>query len=171
MVETILSNPLFVEAILPFLLVFTIVFAILQKTRVLGEGKKQVDAIVALVIGLIVITFARAVGIILVLMPFLAVSMVIILVFLILYGMVFKEGEFKLPGKVQGVIGALAALAVIAISLWATGAWDYLLDMWTNSGDSSQILTNVIFVVVILAAVAIVVLPGRSDEKKKDDDE
>ena len=56
---TILSSQLFVEVILPFLLVFAVVFAILQKTKILGEGKKQIDAIVSLVIGLIVIAFSQ----------------------------------------------------------------------------------------------------------------
>ena len=57
MVETIFTNPLFVETILPFLLVFTLVFAILEKTKILGDGKRQIDAIVALVIGLIFVAF------------------------------------------------------------------------------------------------------------------
>jgi hypothetical protein len=37
---TLLSHPLFIEAILPFLLIFAVVFAVLQKSRILGEGKK-----------------------------------------------------------------------------------------------------------------------------------
>ena len=61
--QTILSHPIFVETILPFLLIFTIVFAVLQKAKILGEGKRQIDAIVALVVGLLFISFAQAVGI------------------------------------------------------------------------------------------------------------
>ena len=32
--------------LLPFVLIFTVVFAILQKTQILGKGKKQIDAII-----------------------------------------------------------------------------------------------------------------------------
>ena len=64
MAETILSSPIISEAVLPFILIFTVVFAILQKSSILGKDKKQIDAMVALVFGLITITFARAVGII-----------------------------------------------------------------------------------------------------------
>ena len=52
------------EVLLPFLLVFTVVFAILQKTSILGKGKKQIDAIVSLVVGLIVVAFGYATNVI-----------------------------------------------------------------------------------------------------------
>jgi hypothetical protein len=68
--------PIFREAILPFILVFTLVFAILQKTKLLGDGKKQIDAIVSLVIGLILISFSYAVGILTILIPFLVISVI-----------------------------------------------------------------------------------------------
>jgi hypothetical protein len=56
--------------------------------------RKQIDAIVALVIGLIAIAFGQAVGIILQLMPFLAVSLVVLLVLMLLIGMANKEGDW-----------------------------------------------------------------------------
>ena len=51
--DTIISHPIFVGTILPFVLVFTIVFAVLQKSKIFGDDKKQIDSIVALVFGLI----------------------------------------------------------------------------------------------------------------------
>jgi hypothetical protein len=36
--------------ILPFLLVFTLVFSVLEKTKILGEGKKQFNVVVSLVL-------------------------------------------------------------------------------------------------------------------------
>ena len=70
MVETILSSPFVVEILLPFLLVFVVVFAVLQKSEVLGRGKRQVDALVALAVALIFISVGRAVDIVLDLIPF-----------------------------------------------------------------------------------------------------
>ena len=55
MVEPFFVSPFFVEVILPFVLVFTLVFAVLQKTEILGKGKRQIDVLVALAIGLITI--------------------------------------------------------------------------------------------------------------------
>ncbi len=40
------------DFLLPFLLVFVIVFAVLQKTNILGDGKKNFNVVVALVLGL-----------------------------------------------------------------------------------------------------------------------
>ena len=166
MAETFLTSPIFVEMVLPFVLIFTVVFAILQKTQILGKGKKQIDAIVSLSIGLIVVSYANAVGIITDLMPFLAVSVVIILVFLILYGMVFKEGEFDLSKKVKNVFGGLAALAVAIAVLTITGAWDYIKGNWLGGDSQSVIVTNTIFFVIVAVAIGIVLFSGKdkSDE-------
>jgi len=131
-VSTILQDPIVIELLLPFLLVFTVIFAILQKTEVLGKGKRQIDAIVSLVIGLIVVAFGYAVGIIVQLMPVLAVTAVVILVFMILFGMVYKEGEFSLNKYIKGGIGILVGIIVVVSVLVLTGGWDYLIDFYNN---------------------------------------
>ena len=41
------------DVMLPFLLIFTIMFAVLQKTRILGEEKRQINMVVSLVFGAI----------------------------------------------------------------------------------------------------------------------
>ena len=43
------------DVLLPFLLIFTVMFAILTKSRVLGESKKNLNLIIALVIALLVV--------------------------------------------------------------------------------------------------------------------
>ena len=45
----------FTDVLLPFVLVFTIIFATLQKTKILADGKKQYNVIVSLVMGLAVV--------------------------------------------------------------------------------------------------------------------
>jgi hypothetical protein len=40
------------DVLLPFILIFTIVYATLQKTKILGEGKKQFNVVIALVMAL-----------------------------------------------------------------------------------------------------------------------
>ena len=116
--NTILSHPIFIETILPFLLVFTIVFAVLQKSKIFGDGKRQIDAIVALVIGLLAIAFGNAVGIILQMTVFLAVSLVIILVLMLLLGAFAEEGKLfgdsgTLPKALKYILIVVAVLAVV----------------------------------------------------------
>lgn len=153
--STILSSPLFVETILPFLLVFTLVFAVLQKSKVLGDGKKQIDAIVSLVIGLLVISFGQATGIIIQLIPFLAVSLVVILVFMILVGSFHTGGDF-LGGKMKTFLMILSMITVGIAVLWITNAWEYLYELLLFRSDSN-IVANVIFVVFIIGAIAAVI--------------
>src|SRR3989344_1351569 len=52
------------DVLLPFLLVFTIVFAILEKTNILGEDKKNFNVIIALVIGALLVSQTALVKII-----------------------------------------------------------------------------------------------------------
>jgi len=161
---TILSSPIFLELVLPFLLVFTIVFAILQKTKVLGDGKKQIDAIVDLVVGLIAISFGYATGIIISLIPFLAVSAVIILVFMMLYGMVYKDGNFEMSKGLRITFGIVIGIAVIIVVLVATGFWDYLYNLFFLGGEGDSIISNIIFLVVVIVAIAAVIFPGKKSD-------
>ena len=43
------------DVLLPFLLIFVVIFAILQKTKILGEGKKRFNAIFSLAVALLVV--------------------------------------------------------------------------------------------------------------------
>lgn len=167
--DTILSSPLIAEAVLPFILVFTVVFAILQKSSILGKDKKQIDAMVALVVGLITITFASAVGIINQLLPFLAVSVVMILIFLILIGLVHKDGEFAWNDQIKKTVIVLAFVAVVVAGLIFTGAWDYLAYKLYEPG--SNLITNVVFIAIIIGGFLIVYFGDgkKKDDEKKDD--
>jgi peptidoglycan/LPS O-acetylase OafA/YrhL len=163
---TIFSHPLAFQVILPFLLVFTLVFAVLTKSEVLGKGKNQINAIVALVIGLIVISFGYAVYIINNLIPFMAVSLIIILVFMILVGAVYEQGAFKIHDNVKWAFMGIIAVAVTVAVLYFTGAWDYLYEVFYDG--TSNILINLIFIALIIAVIAVVLIGGKdkSGDKK-----
>lgn len=160
---TILSNPLVRDMLLPFLLVFALVFAVLEKSEILGKGKRQVDAIVALVIGLIVVSFGNAVHIINYLMPILAVGLVVLLVFMLLWGM-SHEKAFEMPKGVKITIGILAAILVISSVVYLTGLWDKI--MGAFKGGSSGVVSTVIIIVILVAAIVVVVYPFKSEKKE-----
>jgi len=163
---TILSHPIFLETILPFLLIFTVVFAILQKAKIFGDGKKQIDALVALVVGIVVISFAQAVGIILQMTVFLAVALVIVLVLTILLGSFSKEGDFFkdiITKPVRYILIIAAFLAVVIAAVYTTGFWQYLYD-WVYIGTDSATFVNVLFLVIIAAAVAAVIIGNKAKD-------
>lgn len=163
MVDTILSSPIISQGVLPFILVFTVVFAILQKSEVLGKDKKQIDAMVALVFGLITITFANAVGIINQLLPFLAVAIVMILVFLILVGSVHSGNTFVWGDQIKKAVIVLSAIAVVIAGLYFTGAWDYLSYKFSEPG--SNLVTNIVFIAIIIGGL-VLVLRGDKERPK-----
>lgn len=163
--QTILSHPIFVETILPFLLVFTIVFAVLQKSKIFGEGKKQIDAIVGLVVGLLVISFAQATGIIVQLIPFLAVALVIILAFLILVGSFGKSGDAMLSDGWKKALIAIVAIAVVIAVLIITNAWQYIQD-WIFVGENSNLLVNAVFIAIIIGAIVFVYIGAKTKDSK-----
>src|SRR3989344_1899534 len=97
-IETILQHWIFTSFILPFLLVFFIVFAILEKTKIFGDGKKQLNALLAFVIGLIFVGAVFPKLVVGNLILFLTVALVIVFVTLLLWGFV-TGGEAKIEGK------------------------------------------------------------------------
>ena len=147
-------------------LVFVVVFAILQKSKILGEGKSQIDALVALVIGLILIGVPQPREIIVGIMPWLAVGVAVILVFLILYG--FVAGDLSsAPNWMKIVFGILAGLFTIGVVLYVTGLWGIIED-WLSGGESSSIWMNVLMIALVIGAMAVAVFSGKRSKKKKE---
>lgn len=160
MAETILSSPFFTELVLPFLLVFTLVFAILDKIKILGEGKRQINAIVAFVIGLILLAFPYPRDIIVNLMPLLAVMVVVLLVFILLFAFASGEKEVKMPKGLKITFGILIALVLIIALVVFTGYGDFILNAITG-GEGSSLLSNLFFIAIIGGAIAVVLATGK----------
>ncbi len=139
------------------MLVFTLIFAILEKTKILGDGQKRIDAIIALVVGLLLVGFAYPTHIIANLMPFLAVSAVVLLVFFILFAFVWggKEG-FEMPKGVKIALGILIAISVIIAVLAVSGYWEIVVGFFSNS-----IATGIFVVAVVAAMVAVLWGTGK----------
>ena len=160
--ETFLQHPIFRQFILPFLLIFFIIFAILEKTKLFGEDKKQLNAMISFVIGLIFISIAYPALVIENLILFLTIAIIIVFIVLLLWGFIFgdiKEG-FKLEKWMKFVFGGLVGIAVIIGVLWATGLYESLSNFFIGKEWSSAFFTNLIFLVVIAVALA-VILSGK----------
>ncbi len=92
------------DIVLPFLLVFTIVFAILEKTKILGIEKvvgkeitkKNINAMVALVVAFLVIASTQLVSIINQFMANIVLLLILGISFLLLVGVFFSDKEFNL---------------------------------------------------------------------------
>lgn len=164
MAETIFSYWIFRDLILPFLLVFTLVFAVLEKSKILGEGKKQINAIISLVIGIIFVSYSYATGIIVKLMPFLAVCLVILFVFMLLWGFISEKKEGAVLNKgLKITLGIIFGIALIIAILVVTGAWDPIYAFVSTGQYSGTIWMNLLFLAIIGGAIAIVVSSGKKE--------
>jgi len=157
----IFISPLFLDYILPFVLVFTLIFAILQKTQILGEGKKQIDAIMGLVIGLILIAFPFSRNIIVQLMPFLAVIVVVLLVFMLIYGMVFGKWDIS-HVSIKIIFGIVLAIGILIIVLIIAGWWTPIYTRLFSKTTGANIWINVLIILVLVGAV-VAVLKGKKE--------
>jgi len=160
--ETILQHEILTKFAYPFLLIFFIVFAILEKTKILGEEKKQLNALIAFVIGLIFVSAFQPKIIVENLILFLTVALVVMFVVLMIWGFVSstKEG-FQLEGWMKWILWIVGGIAVIIAVLWAVGVWDKVVDLLFKQNWSNSFWTNAAFIVAIAAALAAVLKSSK----------
>jgi|TARA_Y100000310_G_scaffold345234_1_gene462975 hypothetical protein len=152
------QNWIFTKFALPFLLIFFIVFAILEKTKVFGDDKKQVNALIAFVIGLIFVSVAYPKEVVGNLILFLTVGLIVLFVVLMLWGFVGagKSDGFELEKWMKYLLWGISGIAVVLAIIWATGSDFAVIDLLFFQNWSGTFWTNVLFVVVIAGAIALI---------------
>jgi len=145
------------DVLLPFLLIFTVVFAVLEKSKILGEDSRRFNVIIALIMGLAVVIphslgiypqGVDAVTIINTALPNVSVVIIAVIMLLILIG-VFGF-ELQGGGAVSGIVGILAFLIVVYI-FGSAAQWWIIPDMlWWLSDPDTQALIVVILVFGII---------------------
>ncbi|MBS3166392.1 hypothetical protein J4444_04680 [Candidatus Woesearchaeota archaeon] len=164
------------DVVLPFLLVFTIVFAIFEKTKILGvekyDGKeftkKNLNAMTAFVIAFFVIASTKLVAIISEVMSNAVLLLILGVSFLLLVGVFFGDKEFTLE-KFPGWIKLMMIIMFIGIVLIFLNALDWLKYIWKLiNGFGAEWATSIIFFVVILAFIYYIVADNKPKETKKE---
>ncbi len=174
------------DVILPFLLVFTIVFAILEKTKVFGteeiDGKKitkkNLNSMAAFVIAFLVVASSKLVETITEVSSNVVVLLLLSVFFLLLVGSFFKEGGdsvFLEKGPWRYIFMIIMFIGIVGIFLhaiqtddgepWLEWAWDELTDNWTSSSVASVIL-----IIVIVAFMFYIVRGGEPSPAKKEEE-
>lgn len=153
--ETVLQHWVLTDFVYPFLLVYFIVFAILQKSKVLG-AKSQIDALTAFVIGFIFVAAVQPKLIVGNMVLFLSVAMVVVFTFLLLWGfLVGKEPNFLSEGKVKWAAGGVVLVAVIIATLWAAEVENDFYDFLFSSSWSESFWVNFIFIALVIVALSV----------------
>ena len=160
--ETIFQHWIVTQFVLPFILIWTIVFAILRKTKILGDNQ-QVDSLVAFVIGFIFISVLQPKEIVSNMILFLTVALVVMFVGLILWGFVSGKSMDKDilgPTWAKWVFGIVIVVGVILALVWSAGIDNALIDLLFKQSWSGTFWTNAAFIVVVAAALALVLRSG-----------
>lgn len=155
--ELFLNNVVFSNFILPFLLVFFIVFAVLEKTKVFGDDKKQINALIAFVIGLIFVGVAYPKEVVSNMILFLSVALVVMFVVLILWGFVYGQTPKIESTFLKWLIGIVVVVGVILAVLWATGVQGGIFHFLFGQSWSETFWTNLVFIVLVGIALAVVI--------------
>jgi hypothetical protein len=162
--ETILQHPILANFALPFLLIFFIVFALLEKTKILGDGKTQLNALTSFVIGLIFVGAVFPKAVVGNLILFFTIALVVVFIVLLLWGFAIG-GDLKEKiiekESIKWVVGIVIVVAVIIALVWSSGAElgiseGGFYDLLFKQDWSSEFWTNFAFVVIIAAALAVV---------------
>lgn len=146
------------DVLLPFILIFTIVFAVMQKSKLLGDNKKNFNIIIALVMSLAVVIphvlgkYPRNADVVDIMnraLPNISIIIVAILMVLLIMG-VFGA-NIKLAGTYMGgwmlVIGFLLVLIIFGNAAgWSIFQWDILSRM-------DKDIKNLIIIILVFGII------------------
>lgn len=168
------------DVILPFLLVFSIVFAILEKTKVLGyedkekkTTKKNLNSMVAFVIAFLVVGSTKLVAIINETMANIVLLILLAVAFLMLVGVFLGSEETKFEWKDPWMIFfslfmfiAIVAIFLNAIKTDAGESWLDVIFRYVSANWSGNVVGSIILMIVVIGFMWFVT-KGPKEKKKE----
>ena len=139
------------DVALPFLLIFTIIFAILQKVKIFGPNGKNFNSVIAIVLAFLVVRNQAIVGVLNEFLPKISLISVIIVVTLLLFAILSGKEEAYFTKHILGIMIILVALG-IGVSFFGSGAGEvfgFALPDWLDvtSADRNLLIFIVLFVI------------------------
>ncbi len=104
------------EYILPFLLVFAITFAILEKVQIFGTDKKNINAVIALILGLLFLRNQYLVFLLQRFLPNVSLAIIVFLMLFLLVGIFTSRVHTGWKDTMLG-IAFVGAIIVVLVSL------------------------------------------------------
>jgi hypothetical protein len=156
------------DALLPFLLIFTVIFATLQKTKVLGDGKKNFNVVIALVMSLTAIiphvtnSYPSGYDVIDIMnaaLPQVSLIAIAFIMLLLLVGLFGAESRW-MGASLSGWMAILSFIIIILIFGGAAGWWNSMQDLFYWWDDDTTAL-----VVILLAFAVIIWFVTKPDTK------
>jgi len=145
----------FYTVALPFLLIFTIIFALLEKIQIFGEKSKRFNLLIALVMAFLVIRVQSLVELMNNFLPQISFLAVVLIVFLLLLGLLM--GRNVALSKFPLLIGVVIVAGFIVYALaTSSGAFATGLPAWLKltSQDRNILIAIGLFFVFIWFVIA-----------------
>lgn len=165
------------DIILPFLLVFTIIFAVLEKTKILGidkiDGKdytkKNLNAMIAFVTAFLVIASTQLVSIINQVMANVVLLLILGVCFLMLVGVFFGDKEFTLKDFPvwTKIFMILMFVGIVAIFLNAMDWLQYIFALFKYWNEDWA--AGIIMMIVLLGFIIYVTRDSSTPKKESSD--
>ena len=174
------------DVVLPFILVFTLVFAIFERTKVLGTekldgieyGKKNLNAMVAFVIAFLVVASSQIVSLINSAMPKIVILLFLGVFFLLLVGIFYSEKEEVIlgsPWKIMFMVIMFVGIVSIFLYSIPTASGEpfltWMLEFVVDNFSTTAVSSIILMIVVIGFMLYIIKEPskggGAKEEHKK----
>ena len=163
------------DIILPFLLIFTIVFAILEKTKIFGVEKikdqeipkKNINSIVAFVVAFLVIASTQLVAIISEVMANVTLLLILAVCFMILVGSFYGDKQFSLEDtKWIKFFMFFMFIGLVVIFLNALNWLQYVFALFIYW--DAEWASGIIFLIVIVGFITYITKdPAKMKEEEK----
>lgn len=146
------------DVMLPFILVFTLVYGLLERNQVLGKDAHRPHVIVAVVLGLITVMTINVLNIVNVLVRYLSLLLLTVVMIAIIYGA--AGAQFGKPNKI--IMGLLITLLGLT-TLYALASLGLI--------DMQRFFNTILLPFIILAAIAasiFYIISGRPETTPKE---
>jgi len=162
----------FVEVLLPFLLIFTVIYAILDKTKIMGEGKRNMNVAIGFIFALLVVvphvTGNLPAGydpvlIINAALPSVSLVVIAVLALMILIG-VFAHDRILLGMTAPGWVGLFSIVVLVFIFGSAAGWWDSGVMNWLENLFGTDVVAVLIMLLVFGIIIAFVTGGGEHEK-------
>lgn len=150
--------------LLPFLVIFAIVYATIGNLKVLGDNK-AINAIISVSVAFMSLQFDFVPIFFSEVFPRLGVGLGVILVILIAVGLFWEKGDEKL----RWIRNALLTIAFIVAAMVLLNTYDSIQGFFSfGSWGSGDMIERVLAIALIVGAIAWVMNDGKSDSSGGD---
>ncbi len=163
----------FTDVMLPFLLIFVVIFAVLEKTKIFGEDKRNINTVLALVFALLVVIphvtgrYPAGMDVVLILnqaLPAVSIVIVAVLMLLVLIG-IFGHEKVFLGMTAPGWVTFISFMAILLIFGNSAGWWGEGWGPWLENYFGSDAIA--ILIMLLVFGIIIAWITGGEGDKEK----